>query len=156
MLELNIPDYGQFVIRHLVCSYSGTLGVEGRINLGVKDQLNQVAEILNIHVVTADTFGLAQRGLLGVNCKLTILSNENQSAAKRDYVQQLGAEQTIALGSSRNDRLMLQTAAIGIAVLLEEGSAIQAVQSADILCADISDALTYFTTPTRLIATLRG
>ena len=156
MLELDIPNFGAITIQHLVCDYNGTLAVDGRLPTSVKEQLNRIAELVTVHVITADTFGLAQRQLLDVNCTLTILPKEDQSAAKQDYVQRLGAEQTVAIGNGRNDRLMLQTAVIGIAVLLDEGAAIQTIQSADILCPGIHEALAYFEEPRRLIATLRG
>ena len=156
MLELDIPGFGNFQIRHLVCDYNGTLAVDGRLLPGVKKALNLAALQVTIHVVTADTFGLAREALEGVDCALLILPPGDQSAAKQHFVQQIGAEQTIALGNGRNDHLMLATAAIGIAILLDEGAACQTVQNADILVPGILSALAYFTEPRRLIATLRS
>ncbi|MEE8597171.1 MAG: hypothetical protein V3T09_05115 [bacterium] len=50
---------------------------------------------------------------------------------------------------------MLKSASIGIAILGEEGCSTDALLSADIMCKDISDALSAFIYPKRLIATLR-
>jgi soluble P-type ATPase len=156
MLELDIPGFGNLHIKHLVCDYNGTLAVDGRLLPGVNKGLNAVARQVAIHVVTADTFGLARQALEGVECSLDILPPGNQAAAKKRFVQQLGPEQTIALGNGRNDRLMLETAAIGIVVLLEEGAACQTISHADILVPGILPALAFFTEPRRLIATLRS
>lgn len=156
MLELDIPGFGNLHIKHLVCDYNGTLAVNGRLLPGVKDGLNAVAQQVAIHVVTADTFGLARAALEDVECTLNILPPADQAAAKQRFVQQFGPEQTIALGNGRNDRLMLETAAIGILVLLEEGAACQTISHADILVPGILPALAFFTEPRRLIATLRS
>ena len=156
MLELNIPEFGNLRIKYLVSDYNGTLAVDGRLLPGVKEALDNTAQQVDIHIVTADTFGLAREALSGVNCTLAILPSGNHAFAKRRYIQQLGADQTIALGNGRNDHLMLQAAAIGIAILLEEGAASQAVRSADILVPGILPALAFFNEPRRLIATLRS
>ena len=156
MLELDIPGFGKLNIKHLVCDYNGTLAVNGRLLPGVREGFNTVARQVAIHVITADTFGLAREALEGVDCTLGILPPGDQAVAKQRFVQQLGADQTIALGNGRNDRLMLETAAIGIAVLLDEGAACQTITHADILVPGILPALAFFTEPRRLIATLRS
>ncbi len=156
MLELDIAGFGELQIKYLVCDFNGTLAVDGRLLPGVKEALNAVAQQVAIHVVTADTFGLAREAVEGVDCTLLILPPGDHSAAKQQFVQQIGAEQTIALGNGRNDRLMLETAAIGIAILLDEGASCQTIHSADILAPGILSALAYFTEPRRLIATLRS
>ena len=156
MIEIIIPGYGELRLDHLVCDYNGTLAVGGDLLPGVALELNKLAELLQVHVVTADTFGKARAALHGVKCKVTILPPGGQSAAKQAYVETLGAGQTVTIGNGRNDRLMLQTAALGIAVLLDEGTAVQTIQGADILVPGILPALALLSEPHRLIATLRG
>ena len=156
MLDLEIPGLGNLQIEHLVCDYNGTLAVDGRLLPGVKEELNIVAQHVAVHVITADTFGLAREALGSVTCSLTILAPGDQAEAKKQFVEQLGAEHTIALGNGRNDYLMLETAAIGIVVLLEEGTSCQAISHADILVPSILPALALFKRPLRLIATLRS
>jgi soluble P-type ATPase len=63
---------------------------------------------------------------------------------------------TLALGNGRNDRLMLQAAALGIALIQREGAAAQTLTSADLVCTSVLDALALLTTPKRLTATLRS
>ena len=67
----------------------------------------------------------------------------------------LGAETVIAVGQGANDAGMLKAAAIGIAVLSEEGLAASALLAADLVLPTIHDALNLLEFPTRLVATLR-
>lgn len=62
----------------------------------------------------------------------------------------------VAVGNGMNDRLMLRTAALGILVLGNEGTSVQALSSADIVVKDILDGLDLLLNPKRIIATLRG
>jgi soluble P-type ATPase len=63
---------------------------------------------------------------------------------------------TVAVGNGRNDRLMLQESALGIAVILNEGAAMQTLLCADVVCTDIVAALQLLIHPLRLTATLRS
>jgi soluble P-type ATPase len=51
---------------------------------------------------------------------------------------------------------MLKEAALGIAVILEEGAAAQTLVSANVVCASIVSALDLLRNPLRLTATLRS
>jgi len=155
-VEINIPGYGLLQLEHLVMDYNGTLAVDGRIIDGVPEALNRIAEHMILHVLTADTFGLAAAHLEGLNCELSILPKAGQPEAKRDYVNALGAERTVAIGNGRNDRLMLDAAGLGIAVILEEGAATETLMAADIVCRSILSALELLVNPLRLTATLRS
>jgi soluble P-type ATPase len=156
MIEINIPGYKILQLRHLVLDHNGTLAVDGILLSGVKEKLKALATDLQIHVLTADTFGKAQSQLEGVPCKLSILSQDDQDTGKLEYVKKLGSEHTACIGNGRNDRLMLKAAALGITVILEEGTAVETLTSADIVCKDIVSALDLLTNPLRLTATLRS
>jgi soluble P-type ATPase len=155
MIELNIPGAEPLQIQHMVMDYNGTLAVDGLLLEGVAGQLNRLAALVQLHIVTADTFGLAGRQLAGLPCQLSVLPAGQQARAKQDYVRELGAQHCVAIGNGRNDRLMLREAAIGIVLLQAEGAAVPSVEAADIVCRDILDALALFVEPRRLIATLR-
>jgi soluble P-type ATPase len=75
---------------------------------------------------------------------------------KLDYVKALGADRTACMGNGRNDRLMLKEAALGVAVILDEGIAVETLNSADVVCTSILSALELLTNPLRLTATLRS
>ena len=155
MFELDIPGFGLVRLRHLVSDFTGTLSVDGRLLPGVKDQLNKIAGHLKVHILTADTFGMAKTELEGVNCEIHILEGENHDAQKESYVKQLGAEHVIALGNGNNDRKMLRAARVGVAVCLKEGCSTDSIKSADIFVALITDGLDLLLNPNRMKATLR-
>ena len=156
MVEIDIPGFGELRLEHLVFDYNGTLAVDGRLLPGVQEQLNELAERLNIHVVTADTFGRVTSGLEDVHCAITILSTDNQAEEKRDVVRKLGSFQVAAIGNGRNDRFMLQESVLGIALIQTEGASAQTLRAADIVCTSIGDALSLLRKPLRLVATLRS
>ena len=110
---------------------------------------------LQIHVVTGDTFGSARDAIAALPCTLTVLPAKHQAIAKQQYVHALGPEHTACIGNGRNDHLMLATAALGIVVVQDEGAAVAALQSADIVCQTIQAALGLLLNPLRLSATLR-
>jgi soluble P-type ATPase len=156
MIEINIPGHRKLNLKHMVLDYNGTIAYDGSIIAGVKENLAALADRLQIHILTADTFGKARSGLEGIQCELSILAPAGaQDLGKLEYVNGLGAEYAVCIGNGRNDRLMLKEAALGIAVILEEGAAVETLLAADIVCTDIVSALELLTHPLRLVATLR-
>jgi len=156
MIEISIPGYKKLQLEHLVMDYNGTLACDGHLIDGVKEALEDLADTIEIHVLTADTFGKAQAGLKGVDCKLSILPEDNQDVGKLEYIKRLNSEFTVCIGNGRNDCLMLKEAALGIAVILEEGAALETLIAADVVCTSIVSALELLTNPLRLTATLRS
>lgn len=155
-MKLDIPGYGELSLDHAVMDYNGTLAVDGRLAHGVKDALNRLSDNLALHVITADTFGRAAEGLKNIDCKLHVLTGADHTAAKRDFVEALGARQTVSIGNGRNDRMMLRASGLGIVVMLDEGAAMEALMAADIVCPSILSALGLLENPLRLKATLRS
>ena len=156
MIAVDIPGYGQLHLEHLVMDYNGTMAVDGEIAAGVTAALEILAPEVTIHVITADTFGLAAEHLQGCPVKLSVLAPGEQDVAKLNYVQQLGAARTVAIGNGRNDRRMLDAAGLGIAVILDEGAAFETLAAADVVCRGIVPALELLIHPLRLTATLRS
>lgn len=156
MLDVSIPGFGHLRIAHLVLDYNGTLAVDGALLPRVRRRLHALSSLLRVHVVTADTFGKARAALAGLDCRLTILKRGAEDRAKARYVRRLGAKSVACIGNGRNDRLMLRTAALGIAVVQAEGAAAATVAAADVLAKSVTDALDLLARPRRLIATLRA
>ena len=156
MIEIAVPGYRTFALKHLVLDYNGTLAWDGALLTGVGARLAALANHLTVHVITGDTFGTARRDLAGLPCELTVLPAEGQAEAKRSFVERLGAEVTVSIGNGRNDRLMLEAAALGIVVLQEEGAATESLLAAQVVCRDIREALDLLVSPLRLVATLRS
>lgn len=155
MFELDIPGFGPVRLEHLVSDFTGTLSIDGRLIPGVRGRLNELSKLLRIHILTADTFGRAGEELEDINCDIHILKGEDHDIQKEEYVKKLGPDKVIAFGNGNNDRRMLKIARIGVAVILEEGAAGDAVRSADIVVKSIVDGLDLLLEPKRLKATLR-
>ncbi|MEJ2699852.1 MAG: ATPase P [Desulfuromonadales bacterium] len=156
MLHITIPGYGNLRLRHLVLDFNGTLACDGRLLPGVRERLDLLAETLKIHVLTADTFGRATKEMSAIPCELAVLPPENQDGAKRRYLEPLGPEAVVAVGNGRNDRGMLEAAALGLAVVQAEGAAVETILAADVVVPDILAALDLLAKPMRLTATLRA
>ena len=155
MLEINVPGFGMVRLEYLVTDFSGTLSVDGKLLPGVREQLNTLAQLLTVHIVTADTFGTVQREVKGIQGELKLLSLDDQDIQKEEYVKKLGADHVVAVGNGNNDRRMLRAARLGIAVIEGEGASSQAVMAATIVVRNIADAFNLLLNPTRCKATLR-
>jgi len=154
-VRIEIPGFGTLRLEHLVLDYNGTIAVDGKLLRGVRSRLLMLAKVLDVHVVTADTFGRVKTEIRSMKCRLAILAPRGQARAKLAYVRKLGASRAVCIGNGRNDRLMLKAAALGIAVVQEEGAAAEAVRAADVVVSDARDALDLLLEPRRLVATLR-
>jgi len=155
MIEFKITGSENIKAEHLVLDYNGTLAIDGELIPGVKEKLNALANKINIHVITADTFGTAQKNLQNVLCKCIVLHQTEQQIQKKDFIEHLGIQKVIAIGNGSNDALMLKNAALGIVVIQKEGASVTSLKNADIVCQDIIDALDLLTNPLRINATLR-
>ncbi len=156
MMTLDIPGSAALRAEYLVCDYNGTLARDGALLAVVPSRLRALAAFLEIHVVTADTFGVAARELSGLPVRLNILPPGNQTRQKADYVRRLGAERTVAIGNGRNDRAMLKAAALGICLVESEGCCADSLRAADVVCRSVEEALDLLLHPRRLKATLRS
>jgi soluble P-type ATPase len=155
MIHFDIPGLDPLPIKHLVLDFNGTLAVDGTLIPGVKSRLSELGRDLDIHVLTADTFGTVEASLKDVPCTVSVLPPGNQDQGKLDYIKTLGTLSTICIGNGRNDRLMLKEAALGIAVILGEGAASVTLFAADVVSTSITDALDLLINPLRLTASLR-
>jgi len=156
MITIPVPGREEtLAIQHLVLDFNGTLALDGRIKPGVADLLSELARQVQVHIVTAGTFGGVENEVQGIPCVLKILSGADQTGQKARYVEELGAGCTASIGNGRNDRAMLEKAKLGILVMQEEGAATPSLLAADVVCRDIVSALELLLHPLRLTATLR-
>lgn len=155
MIEIDIPGRETLRLDYLVADFNGTLAVDRALLPGVAEALYRLAERLSVHVVTADTFGSARQALAGIPCELTVLPPGGQDAAKLRHVERLGTARCVCIGNGRNDRAMLAAAALGIAVMQGQGTAVETLLAAEVAVADIGAALGLLLNPARLVATLR-
>ncbi|HPW56299.1 MAG: hypothetical protein KA072_12200 [Thermoanaerobaculaceae bacterium] len=154
-IQIKIPGLGSLTIAHIVMDNNGTLACDGKLLAGGAELPKSLNEAVYFHVVTADTFGVAQKQLRGLPCTLTILPPEDQDIGKLEYIRKFREQQTLRIGNGRNDALMIEHAALGIAVIQAEGAYAQTVLNSDVVCRTIYEALELSRNPDRLQATLR-
>jgi P-type E1-E2 ATPase len=155
MIEINIPGYRSFQFRHLVLDVNGTIAKDGQLIEGTKDLLDELAANLDIHMITADTHGRQEIINRQLNLSAILIPIQKQAETKLDFIQKLDADALVAIGNGANDALMLEQAALGIAVLGSEGLARIALQKADVIVPNIRSGLELLLYPKRLVATLR-
>jgi len=155
MQRITIPNYADLEIAHVVLDYNGTLAGNGIVAKETRACLHQLTEHYRVYVITADTFGTVKQELEAFDLEVIVLSSKDHTAEKAALIKKLGAEQTAAMGNGNNDRLMLESAVLSVALMGSEGCAVETMQAADILCGSIIDAMELLIYPKRLIATLR-
>jgi P-type E1-E2 ATPase len=152
MLELSVPGRGEYHLEHLALDLNGTLALDGSLIDGVAERLMVLREQLEIHLLTADTFGVASEIERELEISvLRIRTTEEKTAC----VERLGGTSVVAIGNGANDAGMLAAAGLGIAVLGPEGLAKGAMETADVVTPGILAALDLLLKHKRLVATLR-
>lgn len=155
MIHIEIPGWGNIDIESIVLDLNGTIATDGRVPLEVRERINSLSERVKIYVLTADTQGTAHEEIRDVTAELAKIDGEGSVKGKFEFLRALKPETTAVIGNGNNDRLILKESGLGIAVLGDEGASISAMENADIVVKNISDALDLFLKPMRLIATLR-
>jgi soluble P-type ATPase len=156
MIEIGIPGRDDLRLVNALIDFNGTLAFDGRLIDGAADRLRALSMLLELHVVTGDTTGTAREALVGLPVQLHLMPRDDQDVAKRAVLARFDAARTVAIGNGRNDRGLLEQAALSIVVVGREGCAAASLVRADIVCASIVDALDVLLTPRRIVATLRS
>jgi P-type E1-E2 ATPase len=138
-------------IDRVVFDFNGTLAVDGVLIRGVGGRIRKLAKLVEVVVMTADTFGTARDALAGLPITVKIARTGED---KRRFVKSCGAG-TAVVGNGMNDVPMFRAAGFSIGVLGGEGSAAILLRTATVIVRDINDAFDLLLSPERLIATLR-
>jgi soluble P-type ATPase len=155
MIKLEIPGRGFFEFENIVLDLNGTLSVDGKIHAKARDKINLLAKRAKIFVLTADTRGGAGQMLGKLKAEIVLLSGDDTSQGKANFIESIGSNRTVGIGNGYNDRLMVRDAALGICVIGKEGASAETVKNADVLFPDVVDALDFLLKPLRNKATLR-
>lgn len=155
MIAVDIPGFRELRLDHLVVDCNGTPATDGALLPGVEEAIRALAGTIQIHVVTADTFGPAAERLAGLPVECVIIASAAQADRKLEFVESLDADRVFAIGNGRNDRKMLAATAVDVALIQREG-AVESFNGADVIAVDILDAFGLLQHPKRLIATLRS
>lgn len=159
MIRLDIPGFGLREVSRVVTDYTGTHAFAGALRPGVKTRLAQLAQLVDVHILTSDTFGTAERELGELPITLRLLSGERHDEQKRAYVLERDPQRMAAFGNGNNDRLLLKTVrdAGGLAIAVDngEGCAIDTIVAANLLVHGSENALDLLLDGNRCKATLR-
>ena len=155
MLEIEIQGYNNYQLEHAVFDYNGTLAKDGFINEKIKKQLQELNNVLKVHILTADTFGRVTQELGKFPFNIHILTAGNEQEQKKEFVENLNPKSVIAFGNGNNDILMLKICALGIGVIGKEGMSSNVLSNADIIVNDIENGIDLLFNPKRIKATLR-
>jgi soluble P-type ATPase len=159
-ITIEIPGFGRLDLRALVSDYTGTLACGGTLVAGVAERLARLDPLLDLHVLTSDTFGTARRELASLPVRVVVLEGENHDVQKARFVRDhFVPRHVVALGNGHNDRMLLQgvreAGGLAIAVDAGEGCAFETLRQAHLLIRGPAEALDLLLDPRRLKATLR-
>jgi len=158
-IAIDIPGFGKLQVNSVLSDYTGTLAFNGKLVAGVRDRLRRLAEQVDVHVVTADTFGTAEKELKGLPVVCRRLERENEDVQKADYAAKLNPHCLASFGNGNNDRLHLKLVkeAGGLAIAVEngEGCALDAIINSNVFVFGAVNALDLLLESIRPRATLR-
>ena len=160
MIKLTIPGFGPLEISRVVTDYTGTHSFKGVVRRSVRTRLARLARLVEVHVLTIDTFGTARRELARLPVELHFLTNDRRNdKEKQRFVLKYEPSHVAAFGNGTIDRLLLKTVrdAGGLAVAVDngEGCALEAILNANILVHGSEQALDLLLEPNSCKATLR-
>ncbi|MCX7831876.1 MAG: HAD family hydrolase [Actinobacteria bacterium] len=156
MLKVSIPGFGDLEIGYLVLDLNGTLTTDGALEEEVCFLIELLRNTYNIdvYIVTAGTRRNYEEIAEKISAQIVIVSG-NEAREKANFILKLGSDKVCAIGNGANDVAMLESAALSICVIGNEGASPQAIIHSDVVVKDIKDALRMLIHPKRLIATLR-
>ncbi len=155
MIIASIPGWGDLALTHLVVDFNGTAAYGGQMKREVTELLTALSDRLKVFIVTSDTYETVDKEAAAGSFNTIEVHKASSGIEKAALVRHLEPETVVAIGNGANDAMMLREAALGIAIVGEEGCAATLLKDADIVVGDIIHALNLLVYPERLVATLR-
>lgn len=156
MIRIEISGMNPLEIEHVVLDYNGTIAINGELIEGIEERLAALSALVDVHVLTADTYGSVHEQCRDLNLSIHVIGKYHQDREKLNFIESFKSEYCVAIGNGRNDVLMLERAALGIGVIQGEGMSTKTLIASDVVFTSINDALDALLHPNRLIATLRN
>lgn len=159
-ISIRIPNFFDISIHRIVTDFNGTLSLGGKVSPGVVERLRRLHELVDIDVITSDTFGTAAEELAPAGLRPVLLpAASRHDEAKEAHAKTHDAAHIAAFGNGNNDSWMIKAVkeAGGLAVAVDngEGCAVQTLLNAEIFVAGIANGLDLLLDPIRCKATLR-
>ncbi len=159
-IRIEIPGVGSLEIRTLVSDYSGTLTCGGKLSAGVQERLLRLDDLVDIHILTSDTFGTVRFELTNIPVNIVVLDGEAHDLQKEEFVRtRCVPGQVAGFGNGNNDRLFLRavrdSGGLAVAVDNGEGCAAEAARNANLIIHGAANALDLLLDVRRITAGLR-
>ncbi|NLV89810.1 MAG: ATPase P [Tissierellia bacterium] len=155
MLVYKIPGREDIIIENIVFDYNGTLAVGGKLIEGVHDLINELSKYANIYVLTADTYGTVVEECKDINCKVLTFPKEKAGQSKKEIVEKIGGDRTLAVGNGFNDIPMFEASILSIGIIEGEGASGKLLARADIIVRNIREGINIILNKNMIKATLR-
>ncbi len=155
MINVQIPGWGELAIEYVMLDFNGTAALDGKLKKDVKDVIDKISRYVKVFIITADTYETADAELSASSVTFIKVGKSASGEEKAKVVRELGPEKIVAIGNGSNDAQMLKEAAVGIAVMGDEGCSTAVLKEADLIVTDVIKALGLIVHPERLVATLR-
>lgn len=150
-MNLDIPGFGKLEINTLVLDYNGTIASSGK-PLDIHEDLESLSQAFDIYILTGNTFGDVASQFNHEHVSLILTKTADD---KLKTIKTLNPSTCIAIGNGAIDHKMLKVAAIGIAVIGDEGCSTKAIEASDIVVNSINDAISLVVNPLKLVAVLK-
>jgi P-type E1-E2 ATPase len=156
-MKIKIPGKGEKEIHHVLLDYNGTIACDGQLIPIVVKKIQDIHKMgIKVHVLTADTHGNAMAQCEHLPVAMRIFDRSDAAKNKAEIAEKLGGENCLCVGNGYNDGQMFEACGLAVAVIGEEGCAVQSLIKADLVCMSIKDAFNLILKPKRMIASLRG
>jgi P-type E1-E2 ATPase len=155
MISVPIPGWGELSLEYLMVDFNGTAALDGKLKKDVKDAIEKISRYIKVFIITADSNDSIDAEMAASNVTFIKVNKNSSGEEKAKVVRELGPEKIVAIGNGSNDAAMLKEAALGIAVIGEEGCSTALIKEADLIVADVMKAFGLILHPERILATLR-
>ena len=154
MIHIERPSQEPLRIEYILIDFEGTLAVDRRVHPKAKDKMNLLSRRTKIYVLAQGQDQVAEEVLKKVTVEVVHLMEGESSQGKLNLLNELGPQRTVAIGNGLDDVAMVENAGLGICVISREGTASEMLEKADLVVANILDALDFLLKPMRQQATL--
>jgi len=154
MIVIQRPGQEPLEIEFILIDFEGTLASDRRVHPKAKDKLNLLSKRTKIYVLTKGEKEVMEETLRRVKAEIVYVTEGEASRRKLDLLHQLGATRTVAVGNGMDDASMIEEAALGICIMSQEGTSVEAMKRADLVVSNILDAFDFLLKPLRQKATL--
>jgi P-type E1-E2 ATPase len=155
MITVPIPGWGELSVEYLMLDFNGTAAVDGKLKKDVRDAIEKISRYIKVFIITADSYDSVDAELAAINVTFIKVNKNASGEEKAKVVRELGPEKVVAIGNGSNDAAMLKEAALGIAVIGDEGCSSAVMKESVILVTDTVKACGLVMHPERILATIR-